>query len=510
MYSYEDREKAVELYIKYDLSAADTVRKLGYPDRKMLVRWYKEFMETGQLHERSNKKSKFTEHQTKIAVSYYLEHGRNITRTVRAVGYPSRETLRGWIDELAPGERKARMKRSGVVQFSQDQQKEAVIELCVREGSAAVVADKLSVSRISLYKWKKQLLGEEEAKIMSKSRKPKLPDDRDALLTEVELLKKQIYRKQMELDILNKATEIIKKDQGIGPREMENKEKASLIDALRMKYPLNELLRLTGMPKSSYFYQKETENRPDKYAALRAEVKKVFFESQNCYGYRRVHTEIKGNGTIVSEKVVRRIMGEEQLSVPYKKKRRYCSYKGEISPAVENLVARNFHADAPNTIWLTDLTEFHIPAGKVYLSPIIDCFDGLAVSWTIGTSPDAELVNTMLDDAICNLADGEHPIVHSDRGSHYRWPGWIKRMENAGLTRSMSKKGCSPDNSACEGFFGRLKNEMFYCRSWIDVSIDQFINELDRYLRWYNEKRIKMSLGAMSPVAYRHSIGLAA
>jgi transposase InsO family protein len=82
-------------------------------------------------------------------------------------------------------------------------------------------------------------------------------------------------------------------------------------------------------------------------------------------------------------------------------------------------------------------------------------------------------------------------------------------MEKAGLTRSMSKKGCSPDNSACEGFFGRLKNEMFYCRSWNDVSIDDFILEVDRYIHWYNEKRIKMSLGAMSPLQYRRSLELA-
>lgn len=130
---------------------------------------------------------------------------------------------------------------------------------------------------------------------------------------------------------------------------------------------------------------------------------------------------------------------------------------------VDNLVARDFHAEKPNTKWLTDLTEFHIPAGKVYLSPIIDCFDGMVISWTIGTSPDAELVNTMLDDAIGNLRGGEHPITHTDRGCHhYRWPGWISRMDNAGLIRSMSRKGCTPDNSACEGFFGRIKNEMFY------------------------------------------------
>ena len=508
MYSYEDRIKAVELYIKYDLCAADTVRELGYPNRKMLVRWYKEYQETGDLHKKFIKHPTYTSDQMQVAVNYYLEHGRSITRTIRAIGYPSRDTLKEWIDKLIPGERKVSIKRSAVVKFTQDQKKDAVIELCTREGSAAAVADRLGTCRYSLYKWKKELLGEEDTN-MSEPGKFMLPDDRDALLAEVDSLKKQIYRQQMELDILNKAVEIIKKDQGIDPRKLTNKEKVSLIDALRERYPLNELLKMMGIPKSSYFYQKKAQTRPDKYAALRTNVKKIFTENQSRYGYRRVYAIIRNNGTIISEKVIRRIMKEEQLIVPFKGKRRYSSYKGEISPAVENLVDRDFHANTPNTKWLTDLTEFHIPAGKVYLSPIIDCFDGLVVSWTIGTSPDAELVNTMLDDAICNLTDGEHPIIHSDRGCHYRWPGWVSRMENAGLTRSMSKKGCSPDNSACEGFFGRLKNEMFYYRSWKDVSVNQFIDKLDNYLRWYNEKRIKMSLGAMSPVDYRRSIGLA-
>jgi len=83
-------------------------------------------------------------------------------------------------------------------------------------------------------------------------------------------------------------------------------------------------------------------------------------------------------------------------------------------------------------------------------------------------------------------------------------------MEEAGLVRSMSKKGCSPDNAACEGLFGRVKNEMFYYRSWKGVSIGEFIDILDSYLHWYNESRIKRSLGYLSPVRYRQSLGLAA
>jgi putative transposase len=219
---------------------------------------------------------------------------------------------------------------------------------------------------------------------------------------------------------------------------------------------------------------------------------------------------LQRDGVPVSEKIVRRIMAEENLIVSGKNRRRYSSYAGEITAAVENVIARDFHADAPNEKWLTDITEFQIPAGKVYLSPMIDCYDGMVVSWTIGTSPDAELVNTMLDTAIDSLPDGSHPIVHSDRGSHYRWPGWISRMEQARLTRSMSNKGCSPDNTACEGFFGRLKNEMYYDRPWSEVSIQEFIDLVDQYIGWYNQTRIKLSLGGLSPDEYRRSLNAAA
>ena len=172
------------------------------------------------------------------------------------------------------------------------------------------------------------------------------------------------------------------------------------------------------MAKSSYCYQVLAINT-DKYADLRAEVKGPFEESSSRYGYHRIHSVIKSAGTTISAKVIRRIMKEEDLVVPNISKK-YSSYKGEITPAVENVINRDFKADKPNSKWLTDITEFYIPAGKIYLSPIIDCFDGLPVSWTIGTSPNAELVNIMLDEAITQLREDEKPIVYSDRGCHMR------------------------------------------------------------------------------------------
>lgn len=288
------------------------------------------------------------------------------------------------------------------------------------------------------------------------------------------------------------------------------KEKTEVIDALKNKYKLNELLSFLKLPKSSYFYQKSQLVKGDKYAQLGEDITDIFNDNYKAYGYRRIYLALKNKGIIVSEKVIRKLMKQNNLIAYQPKQKKYSSYMGEISPEVDNIIQRDFHSTKPNIKWLTDITEFNIPAGKVYLSPIIDCFDGIVVSWTIGTSPNADLVNTMLDNAIATLNPGAHPIIHSDRGSHYRWPGWIKRMDDAKLVRSMSRKGCSPDNSACEGFFGRLKNEMFYCNSWLDVTIDNFINQLDRYIKWYNEKRIKNSLGGLSPYEYRQKLGIVA
>ncbi|MCV6574092.1 IS3 family transposase, partial [Pseudomonas aeruginosa] len=116
---------------------------------------------------------------------------------------------------------------------------------------------------------------------------------------------------------------------------------------------------------------------------------------------------------------------------------------------------------------------------------------------------------TMLDAAIDAVQGSEsRPMIHSDRGAHYRWPGWLSRVHDAKLVRSMSRKGCSPDNAACEGFFGRLKMELFYPGNWQSTTIEQFIEAVDTYIRWYNEKRIKVSLGRLSPVEYRQKLGL--
>ena len=512
MYSYSDRLKAIQLYIQYGQSAAATVRVLGYPSKKQLRRWYQSYTATNQISSRKKRKPKYTSAERRQAVEHYFRTGQCIARTVRDLGYPSKGWLRAWVNGETPTAARGESSLAMPPDRSRAARKCAVIKLCTRQTSAAEVAHEFGVTRQALYKWRNQLLDTEMGQTMKRRRGRTTVGDSDelgGLKDEIKALEKRVHELQLEHDILIKANELVKKDGGINPRTLNNREKTLLVDALKDIYQLAKLLMALELPRSSYYYERKALQRPDKYAEARKEIVVIFERNYRCYGYRRIGECLRRSGSQLSEKVVRRLMTEEGLVVGSTRRNRFKTYRGELGPAPENIISRDFKAPAPNEKWLTDLSEFAIPPGKVYLSPMIDCFDGLVVSWSIGPSPNANLVNSMLDEALSTLASGETPTVHSDRGWHYRWPGWLQRIETANLRRSMSRKGCTPDNAACEAFFGRLKTEFFYPRQWAGVTMEQFIAELDGYIRWYNETRIKMSLGGRSPVEYRQGLGIA-
>lgn len=514
MYSYEDRIRAVKLFIKLGKRTGLTIRQLGYPTKNSLKNWHLEYERSRDLpagYVRS--RPKYSHEQKRLAIDHYLTHGRCIAATMKALGYPGRGTLAAWIGELHPESRQRVVGRAGSVPRPPELKKAAVLELCTRQGSARAVAQRLGVSRPTLYNWKNNLVGPEVPASMKRHKDlpPEPQPERAELERQVESLRRDIRRLQLEHDLLKKASEILKKGLGVSLQLLTNREKTLLVDALKQAHALSDLLTELGLARSSYFYHRTRLQVADKYACARRAIADIFELNHRCYGYRRIHAALGRQHLFISEKVVQRLMKQEQLIVPSVKRRRYGSYLGEIGPAPENLINRDFQAAAPNVKWLTDITEFQLPAGKVYLSPMIDCFDGMVVSWSIGTRPDAELVNGMLDAAVEKVADSDNrPVVHSDRGAHYRWPGWLARIGKARLIRSMSRKGCSPDNAACEGFFGRLKTELFYPRQWHSTTIEQFMQALDSYIRWYNEKRIKISLGSRSPLEYRESLGIAA
>ncbi|MGP1547099.1 MAG: IS3 family transposase [Bacillales bacterium] len=208
----------------------------------------------------------------------------------------------------------------------------------------------------------------------------------------------------------------MKKEIGADYSLLSNKEKTLVVSALKDSYKIRELLKSIGLKKSTYYYELEAQ-KYDKYKDTRKAVKKIFANNYECYGYRRIKNELKNTYRInVSEKVVIRLMKQEGLKVYVHKSRlKYSSYKGEISPEVENIVNRKFIVSEPHKQALTDITEFALKDGKVYLSPLIDCFDGVPINWTIGKSPNKELTNTMLKEAYLIVGDTKL-LVHSDRG----------------------------------------------------------------------------------------------
>ncbi|MDO4327618.1 MAG: IS3 family transposase [bacterium] len=450
---------------------------------------------------------RYTQEQISVALLLLKTTG-SPTKVIQTLGYPSSPMLYHWRDNYpeyydVPDQKHWKQAPSEL--------KQRVIKRCFIDGeSVKLVAEEIGYTPSLIYKWIREYREKGHFSSMKKTTANIDVNPTDIKSAEdINALKAQMLDMQMEIDILKETIDVLKKDPGVDQTVLKNREKAVIIDALKNKYSLPMLCVKLNLAKSSYYYQEKAIHTEDKYLELRKKIIQLFHDNRDIFGYRKIHMLLRNEGTIVSEKVVRRIMKQEALIVKQRHKHKYNSYKGEITPAVGNVIDRDFHADKPNQKWLTDITEFSIKASKVYLSPMIDCLDGMPVTWTIGTSPNSELANTMLKNAIATLYPGEKPIVHSDRGCHYRWPEWIKIMEDAGLTRSMSKKGCSPDNSACEGFFGHLKTEMFYGHNWDQYSIEEFIHEIDDYMHWYCKDRIKSTLGGLSPLDYRRSIGAA-
>jgi putative transposase len=241
-------------------------------------------------------------------------------------------------------------------------------------------------------------------------------------------------------------------------------------------------------------------NIPDRHAGLRAEIHKICQENQGRYGYRRVTVELHKRGFQTNHKLVMKIMKQEQLTCRVRMKK-YRSYKGEVGKIAPNLINRDFHANRPNQKWTTDITEFSLFGQKLYLSPILDMFNGEIISYTIYDNPVLKQVTDMLELAFAKIPEKIDLIFHSDQGWQYQHRAIQKMLGDRGIRQSMSRKGNCLDNSVMENFFGLLKSELLYLQDF--ESIEDFKKKLIDYIYYYNNQRIKCKLKGMSPVEYR-------
>ena len=269
---------------------------------------------------------------------------------------------------------------------------------------------------------------------------------------------------------------------------------------LRQQYPIAGLLKLAQLPRSTFYYQQSLLGKDDKYRQLKDTIQAVFARHKGRYGYRRVTAAVRQLGNQINHKTVRRLMGDLCLKSLVRSKK-YRSYKGEVGKAAANELQREFNADAANQKWVTDVTEFNVAGEKLYLSPVLDLYNGEIIAFEMNKRPVFDMVSTMLKKAMSKLGPDDRPMLHSDQGWQYRMPAFQRQLQERQLLQSMSRKGNCHDNAAMESFFAVLKSEFFYLNKF--ESVDALREGLTDYIHYYNHDRIKLKLKGLSPVQYR-------
>lgn len=254
------------------------------------------------------------------------------------------------------------------------------------------------------------------------------------------------------------------------------------------------------MARSVFYYHLRLLKKDDKHEAEKKEIKAIFNENKARYGYRRITLELRNRGFCTNHKTVRKLMGKMHFKCQIRKVK-YRSYKGDVGKVAPNIINRNFYAEAPNKKWTTDVTQINIASEKLYLSPVLDMFNGEIIAYDISKSPNLEQIYNMLDKAFSCVDKISGLILHSDQGWQYQHFGYRQRLQEKGVIQSMSRKGNCLDNSPAENFFGIMKTELLYAEKF--ESTEVFIKALEEYIYYYNNYRIKLKLNGKSPVKYQ-------
>ncbi|MDA2639124.1 IS3 family transposase [Bacillus cereus] len=312
-------------------------------------------------------------------------------------------------------------------------------------------------------------------------------------------LRKEIEYLRMENAYFKKVTRLNSRE-----RKITDKDKAYIIFELRHEYKIMDLIKIAGIARSTYYYWVKQMDREDKYKDIKETIKQIFHEHQGRYGYRRITLELRNQGYCINHTTVLRLMNQLGIKSLVRISK-YRSYRGKVAP---NVLKRDFKASKPNEKWVTDVTEVHLFGEKLYLSPILDLFNGEIISYNIEKRPTFLLVERMVDHALKRLNKGDTPILHSDQGWHYQMDKYQHTLKEHNIIQSMSRKGNCLDNAVMENFFGLLKSELLYLKEF--DSMEHFKIELENYIHYYNHKRIKTKLKGLPPVQYRVQSLLAA
>ena len=269
------------------------------------------------------------------------------------------------------------------------------------------------------------------------------------------------------------------------------------------------------MPKATFMYWQKRFDRENPDKEIEEKIQEIRMNNKD-YGYRRILGELRNQGYVINKKRVQRIIQKLGLQVTSytRKSRKYSSYKGKVGTVAPNRIRRRFNTNIPHQKITTDTTEFkyyevdekgHMNMHKLYLDPFMDMCNGEILSYGIDKTPSAKNVMDALDKAIEITSDCPYRrTFHSDQGWAYQMKAYSCRLKEERIFQSMSRKGNCLDNSVMENFFGLLKQEIYY--GVVYYSFNELKSEIERFIKYYNEQRIKEKLGWMSPVQYRHHL----
>lgn len=278
-------------------------------------------------------------------------------------------------------------------------------------------------------------------------------------------------------------------------------------------YPIEAVCELIHVARSAYhkWASGKLSRRAEENERLADTIEKIHEESPDK-GYRRLNDDLRHDyGIHVNDKRVLRICRAKDIKSTIKYKNQGCTRRAKNPQYVaENILHRQFHADKPNEKWLTDVTEFKwyegITVHKLYLSAILDLYDRRIVSYVLSEHNDNPLVYKTFDKAVKANPDA-HPLFHSDRGFQYTGRAFHHKLQQAGMTQSMSRVGKCIDNGPMEGFWGILKRERYYGRRFTGKR--ELVQMIESYICYYNTRRVQRGLGILTPME-KHELCLAA
>ncbi|WP_316397485.1 IS3 family transposase [Metabacillus litoralis] len=268
-----------------------------------------------------------------------------------------------------------------------------------------------------------------------------------------------------------------------------------VVESLKGRFSIKEMLEFLEIPKSNYYrWKKHAASEWDNELIIL--IRAISKKHKRRYGYQRVTAELK----VVHNKRVRRIMRENGLLAKIRRKK-FVHYKPSEIVKKQDLIKREFKAEAPNQKWYTDVSTLTFGESHLYLSAIINVFNNEVVSSVISNSPNLQLAYDTVDQAL-EKRKIDKVILHSDQGGLYTSPKFQAYVKEKNIIQSMSHKGVCYDNVQIESFFSHLKEGAFYSQDCVATN-SKIIETVEEYIYYYNNERIQIKLNSQSPIKYR-------